>query len=65
MANIDFPSSPSVGQKYTFGGITYTYTARLVWQADLLTNFTGPTGPTGTTGVTGPTGSGTIGFFVI
>lgn len=54
MANIDFPSSPSVGQKYTFNGVTYTYTSRLVWQADALGPlFTGPTG-SGVTGATGP-----------
>jgi len=28
---IDFPSSPTVGQQYTFGGITYTFTAQGVW----------------------------------
>lgn len=28
---IDFPSSPSVGQQYVFGGITYTFTAQGVW----------------------------------
>ncbi len=28
---IDFPSSPTVGQKYTFAGVTYTYTAGGVW----------------------------------
>ena len=31
MANIDFPSSPTVGQRYTFAGVTYTYTAQGVW----------------------------------
>jgi hypothetical protein len=65
MANIDFPSSPSVNDTYTFGGITYTYTSRLVWKANALGSFTGPTGPTGATGVTGPTGvtgfNGTLG----
>jgi hypothetical protein len=28
---IDFPSSPSVGQIYVFGGVTYTFTAQGVW----------------------------------
>lgn len=28
---IDFPSSPTVGQQYTYGGVTYTYTAQGVW----------------------------------
>jgi hypothetical protein len=65
MANINFPSSPSVNDTYTFGGITYTYTARLVWRANALGSFTGPTGvtgPTGATGITGPSGpTGTTG----
>ena len=63
MADINFPSSPSVNDTYTFGGITYTYTSRLVWKANALGSFTGPTGPTGAastvtgpTGLTGPTG---------
>ena len=28
---IDFPSSPSVGQQYTFAGVTYTFTTTGVW----------------------------------
>jgi hypothetical protein len=63
MANIDFPTSPSVNDTYTFGGITYTYTSRLVWKANALSSFTGPTGPTGVTGPTGFTGNtGPTGF---
>lgn len=30
---IDFPSSPTVGQQYTYAGITYTYTAQGIWSA--------------------------------
>lgn len=28
---IDFPSSPTTGQVYTYAGVTYTYTAQGVW----------------------------------
>jgi hypothetical protein len=28
---IDFPASPTAGQQYTFGGVTYTFTAQGVW----------------------------------
>jgi hypothetical protein len=28
---IDFPTSPTVGQKYIYAGVTYTYTAQGVW----------------------------------
>lgn len=28
---IDFPTSPTVGQQYTFGGVTYVFTAQSVW----------------------------------
>ena len=31
MANIDFPSSPTVGQTYTFNGVTYTYSSQGMW----------------------------------
>lgn len=31
MANIDFPSSPTVGQQYAFAGVTYTYTTQGTW----------------------------------
>ena len=31
MANIDFPASPAVGQRYAFAGINYIFTAQGVW----------------------------------
>lgn len=31
MANIDFPTAPTTGQRYTFAGITYVFTAQGVW----------------------------------
>jgi hypothetical protein len=31
VANINFPSSPTLGQQYTFNGVTYTFTAQGVW----------------------------------
>jgi len=66
MAIIDWPSGPTVGQLYTFNGITYTWTGTK-WQTGTApttltgpTGITGPTGPsggpTGNTGPTGPTG---------
>jgi hypothetical protein len=38
---IDFPTSPTVGQQYSFGGVTYTYTSQGVWSAGV----TVPTDP--------------------
>lgn len=49
---INFPSSPSVGQTYTYNSVTYTYTSQGVW------TVTGPLAGTGPTGSTGPTGAG-------
>lgn len=45
MANIDFPASPTVGQKYTFAGVTYTFSAQGVWTA--ASSVTAPTIPQG------------------
>lgn len=64
MANIDFPSTPTVGQQYTFAGITYTFTTQGVWSpASSIAGLTGPQGrltlqtniPVMTTTVTGVT----------
>lgn len=52
---IDFPSSPSVGQQYTFGGTTYAYTSTGVW-SPVANGVAGPQGPAGATGPTGATG---------
>jgi hypothetical protein len=42
MATIDFPSSPTTGQKYTFNGIVYTFTGK-TWTASAnITDFTSP-----------------------
>jgi hypothetical protein len=48
---INFPSSPSVGQVYTFNGVTYLYSSQGTWVVS-----GGGTGPTGSAGLTGPTG---------
>jgi len=55
---IDFPSSPSVDQQYTYNGQVYKYNG-VAWRL-VRTSAVGPTGPTGPAGpastVTGPTG---------
>ena len=53
---INFPSSPSVNDTYTFGGRTWLWNGE-GWEA-ITTTYgpTGPTGPTGANGVDGPTG---------
>ena len=48
---IDFPSSPTTGQQYTFAGVTYTYTAQGVWSSGsgvggYTASSTAPTSPT-------------------
>jgi hypothetical protein len=56
---IDFPSSPSVNQTYTYGSQQWKWTGT-AWDL-VVTQVIGPTGATGPTGapstVTGPTGS--------
>ena len=37
---IDFPSSPTTGQQYTFAGVTYTYTAQGVWASAGASGYT-------------------------
>ena len=51
MAALNFPSSPTNGQKYTENGITYTYNSTYqTWEA---TNFANaPIGYTGSSGTT-------------
>jgi len=39
---IDFPSTPTVGQQYTFAGVTYTFTAQGVWSSTLPAASGGP-----------------------
>jgi len=45
MANIDFPATPTVGQKYTFAGVTYIFSAQGVWSP--ATSVQAPTTPQG------------------
>ena len=44
MPNINFPSSPSVNDTYTFGVKTWIYTSS-GWQQQIMAGPTGPTGP--------------------
>src|SRR5580765_710744 len=47
---IDFPSSPTVGQQYTFAGVTYTFTSQGVWAtagSGASTSTSDPTPPQG------------------
>ena len=39
---IDFPTSPTVGQQYAFGGVTYTFTAQGVWSTTVAAVGAGP-----------------------
>lgn len=61
MAVIDFPSSPSIGQTYSFGTQQWIWSG-VTWNL-VVTQLVGPTGPTGPastivgpTGLRGPTG---------
>ena len=50
MMAIDFPSSPAVGQRYVFAGVSYTFTSQGVWtansgQSDFIASATAPLGP--------------------
>lgn len=56
MAQIDWPSNPTAGQQYTYGGTLYTFTNG-AWMPFGPVGPTGPTGMTGPTGNTGPTGA--------
>ena len=51
MTAINFPDSPTVGQLFTVGDITWEWTGT-VWQG-LGTAVAGPTGPAGANGVDG------------
>ena len=48
MTAIDFPNSPTVGQEFTVGDITWEWTGT-VWQG-LGTAIAGPEGPAGADG---------------
>jgi hypothetical protein len=51
---IDFPSSPTSGQVYTYGSRTWTWTG-VAWQATTTT-----TGPAGAQGIQGPSGASSV-----
>jgi hypothetical protein len=48
----DFPSTPTVGQQYSFGDQVWEWDG-FVWRT-VVVSLVGPTGPTGPTGSTGP-----------
>lgn len=52
---INFPSSPTLGQVYTYAGRSWEWNGQ-GWQAYPGPALVGPTGPTGSTGGSGPTG---------
>jgi len=53
--SINFPSSPTTNQTYTFGGVEYTFDG-VRWKAAIAPGATGPEGPQGPKGDTGDTG---------
>lgn len=53
---IDFPTTPTTGDTYTYAGKTWTWSGEL-WQANST-----PMGPTGPTGSAGPTGPGVTNY---
>jgi hypothetical protein len=58
MAAIDFPNSPTNGQIFTVGNVSWQWSSTLNVWTGIGTVNTGPTGPTGANGATGPTGPG-------
>ena len=62
MPNINFPTSPTLGQVYTFSGSSWTYNGT-AW---VLNGSVGPQGPQGPQGSTGPQGNtiGSLGITV-
>lgn len=54
MAAIDFPNSPTTGQSFTVGEITWTWTG-IVWKS-IGTPTPGPAGPAGPAGANGTNG---------
>lgn len=54
MTAIDFPNSPTIGQSFTVGEITWTWTG-VLWKS-IGTPTPGPAGADGAAGPQGPTG---------
>jgi hypothetical protein len=63
--SINFPTSPSLNQVYTYGNRRWIYNG-VSWVSvtygNQILNITGSTGPTGSQGITGPTGVGSSGL---
>lgn len=60
---INFPNTPTVGQTFTYGGRSWTFTG-LGWASNGSTGTEGPPGPPGADGAAGPPGSGAEKDFV-
>lgn len=64
MAAIDFPNSPTTGQLFTVGDITWEWTGS-VWQGLGTAGDTGPTGPAGADGTDGVDGEANFNSFLL
>jgi hypothetical protein len=53
---INFPSSPTIGDTYTFGTYSWIWTGDF-WRASTVAEYTGATGAAGSVGATGLTGA--------
>jgi hypothetical protein len=58
MTAINFPDSPTNGQIFTVGNVSWQWSSTLSVWTGIGTVNTGPTGPAGAAGATGPTGPG-------
>jgi hypothetical protein len=63
MAAIDFPNSPTTGQLFTVGDVTWEWTGT-VWQGQ-GTAIPGPAGDDGAPGPTGPAGEANFNSFML
>lgn len=62
MATMDFPDTPTIGQRYTSGTVTWEWTGT-TWDLLVGAGVPGPTGPTGPVGAQGNGGLVAAMFF--